>query len=249
MSRELLLSIARCEIAKQVLNDAEAAHCCARIVLSQEKNAITPQRVPEPWNGQLTSARLLFVASNPAISGTELYPDSNWGDDRLVEFFEGRFGDKDQSPISSGGRCVLNINGTRDRANPFLSSIRMRALELGLERPGIDYAVTEVVHCKSRSEKFGVKDARSICADRYFREVLAAAGARVFVLLGRHAAWAAVKLLDVTPGSVMQRTYFGGQERMTVILPHPNARGKKKSLIENIGATRMAELKAYLASE
>lgn len=249
MSRALLLSIARCEVAKQVLNDAESTHCCARIVLSQEKDAITPQRLPEPWNGQLTSAPLLFVASNPAISRTELYPDSNWSDDRLVEFFEGRFGEADQSPISSAGRRVLNVNGTRDRANPFLSNIRMRALELGLERPGIDYAVTEVVHCKSRSEKFGVKEARSICSDRYLGNVLAASGARVFVLLGQHAAWAAVNLLSIRPGSAVQRTYFGGKERMVVILPHPNARRTKKSLIENIGAAGVAQLKAYLAAE
>ncbi len=66
--------------------------------------------------------------------------------------------------------------------------IRARAVELlgpGAE-PFRDYAMTEVVHCKSKNE-VGVKKAAATCADRYLDRVVALSPAEVVVIVGSHA--------------------------------------------------------------
>ena len=110
----------------------------------------------------------------------------------------------------------------------YWASIRARACELlGKNRNeiqvGYDYAITEIVHCKSRDE-LGVKEATSICGDRYFQRILDVSNAKVIVVLGKLAEnW-------------IRLTYKIGEKRiemlddgnLVVFLPHPNSRGKKK---------------------
>lgn len=52
--------------------------------------------------------------------------------------------------------------------------------------PGIDFALTEVVHCKSVHE-IGVADAAPVCEQFLVRDVLCASPAKVVVCLGVHA--------------------------------------------------------------
>jgi hypothetical protein len=74
----------------------------------------------------------------------------------------------DHSDLRPGRRSVL----ADDPAVRFWSAVKQRAKELLPEesvRPGLDYALTEVVRCKSR-EEVGVAEAAAVCSNRYLRE-------------------------------------------------------------------------------
>jgi uracil-DNA glycosylase len=108
----------------------------------------------------------------------------------------------------------------------FWAGVKGRAQELFdmPVRPGIDYALTEVVHCKTRSE-VGVPEAKFVCANRYLVRVLACSAARVIVVLGV-AALPGVQRVFLEAG--IGRVVFGplalaGHERYVAYLPHPNA--------------------------
>jgi uracil-DNA glycosylase len=50
--------------------------------------------------------------------------------------------------------------------------------------PGIDYAITELFHCKSRHEK-GVIQALTECTGLYLDKILSLSKAKVIICLGR----------------------------------------------------------------
>jgi hypothetical protein len=227
----LLLSIARCEqLLRQLAPEADTSHPCHQVVSWQARNGIAPQQVPEPWNGDVERAPLLFISSNPAISAVERYPNLDWADDDITRFFTGRFGDAPDAPIAGGTR-VLNTDGSRGRANPFLSWIRARAVELECPEPGVGYALTEVVHCKSSNEvDGGVGQAWEFCLESYGQAVLALSGARVWVFVGVHAARAAHRLFALSAHQPVQGPLsLLGRDRMAVFMPHPNSRGGRKT--------------------
>lgn len=206
----LLLQIARCPNL--------GLGSCANIAAVQD--GFAERQVPEPWNGDLAHAPILFVSSNPSISEVEDYPTDRWNDDAVVEFFESRYG-----RWMADGTKGLRKDGTRGKANPFLSSIKKTADRL-LERPpvpGIDYAVTEVVHCKSKAE-IGVPEALGECTRRYLGPILDAAGARVVVVLGDRANSA----LGARAIGVHGPVDAGGRSRLLLVLPHPNARRERR---------------------
>ena len=107
--------------------------------------------------------------------------------------------------------------------------MRARAKEiLGPDAiPGTDFALTEVVRCKSRQEK-GVAAAMNTCAELWLSPVLAQSKALVVVLLGKRAQEACSKIWG---WDVSQSAHFGpalgSRERAVVLLPHPNAIGPK----------------------
>jgi len=172
-STALLLQIARCPNL--------GLGACTKIAAVQD--GFAERQVPEPWNGDLARAPILFVSSNPSISEVEDYPTDRWSDDAIVDFFEHRYG-----RWMAEGTKGLRKDGTRGKANPFLSSSKKTAERL-LERPpipGIDYAVTEVMHCKSKKEQ-GVPAALGECTRRHLGRILHAAGAKVVVVLGGRA--------------------------------------------------------------
>jgi hypothetical protein len=78
----------------------------------------------------------LFVSSNPSISEVEDYPTDRWSDDAVVGFFEHRYG-----RWMADGTKGLSKEGTRGKANPFLSSIKKTAERL-LERPPVPASTT-----------------------------------------------------------------------------------------------------------
>jgi hypothetical protein len=69
--------------------------------------------LPEPWNGALDRAPILFHSSNPAFGPDEDYPTGDrtaWSDARIVDFFEHRFG---------GGNEEWTHGGPRQRDRTF----------------------------------------------------------------------------------------------------------------------------------
>lgn len=224
---KLLRKIIRCPNVEICLASSRQNHPCAKIVTSQHSKSFTEHQVPEPWSGHLHHAPILFVSSNPSISKTEQYPRGSWSERETEKFFARRF---DDGWIRDGtqGR---KTNGSYGRKTPFWSAVRSHAiklLEIDAEdiRPGKHYALTEVVHCKSRKEKIGVKEAVKECAPRYLRKTLKESGARVIVVLGAIARNAVKREFGIPKNeNVYGPIKIGRHERYIVFLPHPNARG------------------------
>ena len=88
--------------------------------------------------------------------------------------------------------------------------------------------MTEIVHCKSQSEK-GVEKARDSCSAKWLDKVMQQSSARVVVLLGAPARKACTKYWKIkSEKTVHCDVPIAGIRRTVVILPHPNARKKRK---------------------
>lgn len=227
---QLLLDIARCaELAKARAN---SKHPCSAIVGFQKYGAkCLDWQVPEPWRGDIVSASLLFVSSNPSIDPLDDAPWSSESDDDLIRYFGlPRIG-------TNFPRSTARTGAKSKRPVSFWTGIHQRAIELYNRdvRPGIDYALTEVVHCKSRDE-IGVADAKPRCMERYFHKVLSLSRAKVIVALGDHAKDALSSSATNYPG------------RLHLYLPHPNARTKRKALCV-LEARELVEARSLLDSK
>lgn len=221
---ELLLGIAKCPNVPVCLEGQSPSHPCSKVVASQGSPSLESFQVPEPWNGQLHTAPLLFLSSNPSVSGLEAYPAWSWGDDDIQDFFSNRFGGG-KRPWVVEGNYALKSDGTRLKATPYWAETRNRASEL-LGRtaiPGIDYALTEVVHCKS-ARRLGVPEAVHECARRYLTQVLHASAATVVVVVGKDAAvrvreFFAIRMVSRMVGP----SVVAGQLRLLLFLDAPGS--------------------------
>ena len=227
---ELLLAIAHCpELAKA---RAGAPISCSKIASVQPGDAY---HVPEPWSGRIDTAPILFLSSNPSISENEDYPTPRWTDARTVDFFQRRF-DRDAGYSYEAFRKVR-----------FWTSVRRRAEEIiGREAiPGKDFALTELVHCKSRGEQ-GVPEALPTCSERWLLPVMRRTAAKIVILLGSQARDACTLLWQLeSRQSVHFDVPIAGQHRAIIILPHPNA-FKKKTLEANTSASERQRLRSLL---
>lgn len=208
--QELLRAITYCpEIPKA---RADANHRCHEIVCFQWADAF---QAPEPWRGHIDTALILFVSSNPGFRKGPAFPPADWATERIAEYYEGEFA----KVVASAGNQV-----------PFWSAIHSIAAAIyGHEVvAGKDYALTEIVHCKSTGEK-GVNKAQPFCPNKWLDLVMEQSGAKIIVLLGRHARDHCAARWRLNKS---ERVKFGvpvaGRERAIVILPHPNAREERK---------------------
>ena len=230
-SRDILLGMTRCP--NLMAARADTSHPCSTIVRLQPSDEY---HVPEPWCGHIDTAPILFVSSNPSISETENFPTPSWAPDDAADFFERRF-DSEAGYIRS-----KTFNGV-----PFWSSVRARAREILVRdaTPGIDFALTEVVHCKSRQE-MGVAAAVDTCAGMWLESVLTQSTARVVVLLGKWAREACSKTWDL---DMSQSAHFGvnlgGRDRAVVLLPHPNAR-ERRTLAARVSEEDLKKLREWI---
>jgi hypothetical protein len=242
--RELLGEIAYCPIARAIRSgDSPVFAPCHKIVSLQTGPSF---HLPEPWSGQIDKAPLLFISSNPSIDEHEEYPDQFWESHRTTDFFHNRF--TSSAGWVNDGLCALRRDGSRGGWVRFWASARGRASEILRKKrnevvPGVDFALTEVVHCKSRNEE-GVEEARDFCSERYLKRVLSASAAEVFIVFGKPAKDAIHRCL----GSAMNLSLIsvGDYQRMLVFLPGPNARGPKKTLEANIGEDGLSRIRAHL---
>lgn len=219
---DLLCVIVRCpEVAKTRTN---SNHPCATIVESQGRFDI-PFQPPNPWIGHLADAKILFVGSNPSIGGAEFYPEADWPDEDLIDFFDNAF-DGRLEHIRDGVRARRS-DGTYGNWVRTWAGIRRRAAELldGPLTPGVDYAMTEIVRCRSQNE-VGVSEARTHCADLYLDETISCSQARLIVGLGAHVRdWLRRRWeLGTDP---VARIKINGVDRLIAFLPHPTSRGLK----------------------
>ena len=247
---DLLLSIARCSELANARGDT--SHPCAGVVRSQTGETC---QVPEPWTGHIETAPILFIGSNPGIHEIEYFPRSNWSDPDTIDFFTRRF-DQDagytyQKP--NGGAQygkVYGSGGTPETAGHwvrFWSMIKNHATAILQDQPvpGRDYAITEMVHCKSNNEA-GVRNALPYCSRKWLPDIMNHSGASILVLLGDHARNAAASLWELdTSQSVQFDVLITGRNRAVVILPHSNFRGKRK-ITDYVSHVQLERLRALL---
>ncbi|MFL5624283.1 MAG: uracil-DNA glycosylase family protein [Ktedonobacteraceae bacterium] len=243
----LLHEITRCPNIQMYFSSPQCNNPCARIISTQHASSIDMFQVPEPWSGNLEHAPILFLSSNPSINGVEEIPLWSWPNEWIEDFYVNRYEGGRKQWIKDGKYNLL-LDGSRQIVR-FWVEVRQRAKEL-LERDirhGVDYALTEVVHCKSQGEE-GVREALNECSRRYLRWVIESCGAKVIVTLGKTVK-EAVKLECGIPTSVdvFGPTLIGTCQRYIVFLPHPNARGYR-SFEKCIDHAELQELRDFLRS-
>src|SRR5208283_700615 len=225
--QSVMCSITRCEI---FMRGPMAGSPCQGILAVQNRKPLARRQVPEPWRGQIGSP-LLFVSSNPSIDPNDDSPEVSMRDKSLEEYFETGFPDIFPK---------IRFRRRKPRVVRFWASIRQRAAEIwGLRpehiRPGQHFSITEIVHCKSKKEH-GVKKALKTCKQLHWDNILKASGAKVIVVLGKtaHDAFS----LDLP--SPVRRLKGDFRNQWVFTLPHPNARGVKKSVFTFYGNRELA---------
>lgn len=215
---QLLLKIARCEDVNDYLQSTmDGNHPCKEICSVQPPKDHCFQ-VPEPWRGDIENAPLLFVSSNPSLDFSDDSPTWDQPDPYIVDYYHRGF------PSPGFPKIRLRNGQLSSRPVSFWARVNSIAKTLyGASKvtvtPGKDFAITELVHCKSQSQT-GVAKALSHCSKGYMCNILDLSGAKVIVALGAHA-----------------RDYFGckffgqctqsNKGRLIISLPHPNARMKR----------------------
>lgn len=202
---------------------------CAEIVryqIDQHAKTYDLFQVPEPWVGQIDVARILFVSSNPSI-GKEDHAQGASPDVDIWESHHFAFGGGGHRAYITDGAYITDREGRRIKAVRYWSWARRRAMELiPMAVPGTDYALTEVVHCKSTKE-IGVAAAAVPCIARHFDKVTALAAARVVVAVG---AFANRQIFaGITPDRPVKMN-LGGRPRLVVGLAHPSGFSSGKTL-------------------
>lgn len=209
----LALTVARCpEVSRAAL---DSSHPCSKVVRFQDAYA-APFQVPEAWAGRIETARVLFLSSNPSISGadqdakaahrrlTELYPTMDWDDTLIADFMTRRFDSTNEwvnenlQHLKQGGNgetadeILRRAHGgefaRRGIRENYWSWIQEQTRRLvGDENPWYQDAVmTEVVHCKSKKEH-GVREAARHCSNVHMERVLSACPAGLVVVVGSRA--------------------------------------------------------------
>jgi hypothetical protein len=262
---DLLTTIARCPVVVECLTNRESTHPCREIVLHQWPDVPFEERVrwwrgehhvPEPWDGHIESAPLLFLSSNPSLSSRRqagvrsaktqplshlglhtvddhpslrkgvAAPKWEWTDAELVDRYSSAF-DVFMTP---DGTAAVDASGEALKSVQYWREMKKLADHLfgHATCPGVDYALTEVVHCKSRSE-VGVANAAKECVPRYLRKTLATSPAAVIVVVGRVARQAFRHEYDYADAAqVSSPIDVEGRMRVVVFVAAPNARTPKK---------------------
>lgn len=181
----------------------------------------------------------MFVSSNPSISedcashkasAPEDYPRHSWDDERIVDFITRRFAPEASWAQDDKFFCQDGTYAPKKVA--FWSRARRRAGELVDDAvPERDYAMVEVVHCKSHHEK-GVKSAAPVCFVLHFEEVMRLSTASLVVVAGAKARDLLAERLALGAGFGSRTTVgvqeeaniavrrLGGRERVLLYLGH-----------------------------
>ncbi len=223
---KLLEEITNCEIIQKTLNENFDSRC-RKIIESQECNDYENFQLPEPWNGDLENCKILFLSSNPSFNVNDKYPKGNWSRSEVSDFFINRF--------SSERFFVKNELYTLQKDDSysknwirFWAAIRSYAryiLDTKSPKPGKDYVMTEIVHCKSTNEE-GVIDAMDTCANKYLDKKIKITKAKIVICLGEKASNAVRKMYQIETAGYLSENF--NLDKVFLFLPHPNSRKERK---------------------
>ena len=246
-ARRLFWEIIDCgkECANNLSHKCRAAYNSQCIGCNQGKC----YRIPEPWNGDIENAKILFVGINPGDDAHELYPTlQQLTEDREVEdFFENRFEShegREPYVLPRGHRfLILQRDGTRRSYGGMWNYVLSIAAEKILKRDignviiGRDYAITEIVHCKTRNVG-GLDDAcYSECRRRFFDRVInTAEKAEYVVFIGAANKQMLERELELKLewNKWVNGVMLGGKERKVVFVKHNAARGVSYRDVEDV---------------
>ena len=189
---------------------SNSSHPCSKVVKVQNEMVAGDESMrqrPEPWIGDIQNSRVLFLSSNPGISDSsdldsrESFPTYKDSAAESADFFTRRF-DQTHIPIlatfnhPSEPNFLVRCNdgkyrsGMKNERRPQATWQGIHDLAtsiLGTEcDPNLDYALTEIVHCKSKMAE-GVEEASSMCVDVWLTKIFAVATAPVIVVIGSKA--------------------------------------------------------------
>jgi hypothetical protein len=180
---DLLLATARCPLMEAHLEGRGCDQGCRDVVLHhpnlQERDLRKPEErpIPEPTpRDELLGNK---VGDHPSLRKPFRTPKPYWAADEVIDLHENHF----DVWVKEDGITPLSGTSRRRATVPYWEFARDQARHLVSReevRPGHDYALTEVVHCKSARER-GVSKALMPCATRYLEAVLAVSPARVIV--------------------------------------------------------------------
>ncbi len=241
-SEELLIEIARCENFINCENTD-----CKKIVEFQSH--LPEKQLPEPWDGDMENCKILFISSNPSLNEIDFYPSLSWKNEDIIDFFQNRFS-LSKNYVRNYLYPKHNIKTANDNdvyANTwvrywaFVRSISRRLLETQDIKPGVDYALMEIVRCKSRDE-YGVNEALDVCADKYLRRTLELSNARVIIAIGDKSRDILTDKLKINfKADSHVKMVINGIERFIFALPHTNAR-KRRTLDAIINQNSIQEI-------
>lgn len=243
---DLLHEITHCPNVQRWYVSPQSSNPCSKVISEQHCRSLSDFQVPEPWSGDLEHAPILFLSSNPSFDEVEDFPRWSWPEEWIEDYFINRFRGGRKQWIEKGTHRLMP-DGSYEPVS-FWAAVRQRAIELLMEdvRPGIDYALTEVVHCSSRSEA-GVPEASNECARRYLQRVVKLSGAKVIVVFGTTIKNTVKREFGLPEGNVFGPIDVGERKRYVVFLPHPNAR-QVRSFKKCIEDEKLQELRAFLRS-
>ena len=242
-ARAVFLSVARCPNVTLCL-ESNAPHACREVVMNQMDSSgilsYSNFQVPEPWVGELDVAPILFVSSNPSI-GEDRHALGASSDETLYDSHHFAFGGGKRSYILDG-IYTTTTSGDKLKKVAYWVAVRARARELIPDAvPGRDYALTEVVHCKSTDE-IGVASAAAECSQMHLDRVLAISPARVLIVVGK-AARERLQGSEITGSSTIEEREIGGRRRLIVYLPHPASWNTGPRTLAGLFPAQMAQLR------
>ena len=200
----LLISIARCNDTSLAMSNR--THPCNQIVNSQLSNVF---QLPEPWNGDIKKAQILFIASNPSYNPREEgFPTEQSSDEDIRNFFIERFNNAYYKKLRYWGLITKYASWILDCPKED-------------ETLWEKICITEIVHCKSTRET-GVARCGAYCAEKWLNRILDEYTGEKVVLLGKRAKEYCVAIRN--------------HNKKVFWMPHPNARGvsdrARKQLLE-----------------
>lgn len=263
-----LINCQQCQgIYKSQRCKGRGSNICKQCLKSQGCTDIRDFQVPEPWSGDIEKAEILFVGINPGFNSDELYPKLNnsyWIDlntpglfdlSKVEDFFENRFDNNRIDPYvkitNPRGKLSFSVrmnNGKYENARGYWNYIQSIS-DCLLKRPttpGIDYALTELVHCKSANIR-GIKTGCYIkCANSFFNDILSVAtNLKYLIVIGLKIKDHVATLLnhcdpnhptnpgiyDINGNYKCYVTKINGKDVKVLYTPHNAARRKNKGTV------------------
>jgi hypothetical protein len=208
-AKALAIEINSCREVIEALNDK--SHPCHEVVKWQADQWKPPilqienskMHRPEAWTGDIVNAPILFLSSNPSFNEDENYPswqlnEKEWPMDKVADFSMNRFtSDIKRAYGASDGLSEKKIDRTIGKNGELLDKVTywgwarnivsfIHGKDISEVSAHSDYAMTEIVHCKSKGED-GVKKARLKCKDKFLERILALSNAQLIFISGQHA--------------------------------------------------------------
>lgn len=199
------MSISNCDEIERAKEDSN--HPCHKIVHYQynEKQEKVFHH-PDPWNGNIEGAAILFVGSNPSIDFDEDYPTDEWCDNDIYTFHNNRF---------SVSNNYYQKNKNKVKYWQCVRKIASWLLEKSLNDDSLDASIcaTEIVHCKSKNE-IGVRESCYECTKKWMTKVLSNYKGTYIVVLGKQAE---LSFKRIVSGNA---EYF--KNKKIIYAPHPS---------------------------